>query len=153
MGWGTCVAGRIIVPDTQWIDMPMRPELPRCLYSAAATRQLDAQIIAAGTPGLELMQRAATAVWRELRRRWPKARRLTVLCGSGKNAGDGYLVALLAQGAGWDVSVLALPAQRGLEGDAAAARRLAVEAGVAIHNWPAALPAEGIVLDALLGTG
>src|SRR5690606_27029766 len=96
---------------------------------------------------------AATAVWRELRRRWPKARRLTVLCGSGKNAGDGYLVALLAQGAGWDVRVLALPAQRGLEGDAAAARRLAVEAGVAVHNWPAALPAEGIVLDALLGTG
>ena len=70
----------------------MCPELPLHLYSAAATRQLDAQIIAAGTPGLELMQRAAAALWRELRRRWPDANRLTVLCGSGNNAGDGYLV-------------------------------------------------------------
>src|SRR5690606_30667603 len=76
--------------------MPMHPELPRQLYSAAATRELDARIIAAGTPGFELMRRAAVAVWRELRSRWPQARQLTVLCGGGNNAGDGYLIAQLA---------------------------------------------------------
>ena len=131
----------------------MRPDLPLHLYSAAATRQLDGQIIAAGTPGLELMQRASTAVWRELRRRWPQARQLTVLCGGGNNAGDGYLVALLAQRAGWQVSVLAVTAPQQLEGDAARAWQMAVEEAVSIQHWPVSLPQQGILLDALLGTG
>ena len=133
--------------------MPMCPELPRYLYSAAATRELDGQIIAAGTPGLELMQRAATATWRELRRRWPQTRRLTVLCGAGNNAGDGYLVAQLARHAGWHVQVLAVSPVQRLKGDAAQAWQQAVAAGVEVQPWPATLPQEGVLLDALLGTG
>ena len=133
--------------------MPMRPELPLYLYSAAATRELDGQIIAAGTPGLELMQRAATATWRELRRRWPQVRRLTVLCGAGNNAGDGYLVAQLAHRAGWHVQVLAVSPVQRLKGDAALAWQQAVNAGVDVQPWPAPLPQEGVLLDALLGTG
>ena len=133
--------------------MPMRPELPEYLYSAAATRELDARIMAAGTPGLELMQRAANAVWRELRRRWPAARRLTVLCGAGNNAGDGYLIALLAKRAGWHVQVLAISPVQQLRGDAARAWQQAADAGVEIHPWPASLPEDGVLLDALLGTG
>ncbi|VFS83801.1 putative carbohydrate kinase [Pseudomonas aeruginosa] len=35
-------------------------DLPLALYSAAQVRDLDARLIAAGTPGFELMQRAAT---------------------------------------------------------------------------------------------
>ena len=35
--------------------------LPNRLYSAAQVRELDARLIAAGTPGFELMQRAAHA--------------------------------------------------------------------------------------------
>lgn len=133
--------------------MPMRPEMPRLLYSAAATRELDAQIIAAGTPGFELMQRAAAAVWRELRGRWPEARQLTVLCGSGNNAGDGYLIAQLAHAAGWQVEVLALAQPQRLNGDAALAWRAAQQAGVGITQWPAPLPPSGVIVDALLGTG
>ncbi|MBF2929498.1 bifunctional ADP-dependent NAD(P)H-hydrate dehydratase/NAD(P)H-hydrate epimerase, partial [Pseudomonas aeruginosa] len=47
-------------------------DLPLALYSAAQVRDLDARLIAAGTPGFELMQRAAHAAWRALRRRWPE---------------------------------------------------------------------------------
>ncbi|MBW6120186.1 hypothetical protein, partial [Pseudomonas aeruginosa] len=39
-------------------------DLPLALYSAAQVRDLDARLIAAGTPGFELMQRAAHAAWR-----------------------------------------------------------------------------------------
>lgn len=42
-------------------------DLPLALYSAAQVRDLDARLIAAGTPGFELMQRAAHAAWRALR--------------------------------------------------------------------------------------
>ena len=56
---------------------------PLPLYSAAQVRELDARLIAAGTPGFELMQRAAHAAWRALRQRWPQAGAVTVLAGAG----------------------------------------------------------------------
>ena len=133
--------------------MPTRPELPAYLYSATATRELDARIIAAGTPGCELMRRAAGALWRELRRRWPDAGRLTVLCGSGNNAGDGYLVAMLARRAGWHAQVLTVAPVERLQGDAAQAWQQAMEAGVDIQPWSGSLPHGGVLVDALLGTG
>ncbi|WP_122429462.1 NAD(P)H-hydrate dehydratase [Pseudomonas viridiflava] len=127
-----------------------KPELPDALYSAAQVRDLDARLIAAGTPGFELMQRAAHATWRAIRRRWPEASELTVLAGHGNNAGDGYLVASLAHKTGWQVRVLAVGDPAALKGDAALA--CAAASGVNIQPW-ANQPMAGIVVDALLGTG
>lgn len=127
--------------------------LPLPLYSAAQVRELDARLIAAGTPGFELMQRAAHAAWRALRRRWPQAGEITVLAGSGNNAGDGYLMAELARKAGWAVSVLALGAPDQLRGDAATACAAALAAGVRVEAWHDAAELRGVLVDALLGTG
>ena len=127
-----------------------KPELPDALYSAAQVRDLDARLIAAGTPGFELMQRAAHATWRAIRRRWPEASELTVLAGHGNNAGDGYLVASLAHKTGWQVRVLAVGDPAALKGDAALA--YAAASGVNIQPWANQAMA-GIVVDALLGTG
>lgn len=130
-----------------------KDELPDALYCAAQLRALDARLIAAGTPGFELMQRAAHATWRALVRQWPDAQELTVLAGHGNNAGDGYLVAALAQRAGWAVQVLAVGEPQRLQGDAALAHAQALTEGVAIQSWSAQQELRGIVLDALLGTG
>ncbi|WP_122867805.1 NAD(P)H-hydrate dehydratase [Pseudomonas viridiflava] len=127
-----------------------KPELPDALYSAAQVRDLDARLIAAGTPGFELMQRASHATWRAIRRRWPEASELTVLAGHGNNAGDGYLVASLAHKTGWQVRVLAVGDPAALKGDAALA--YAAASGVNIQPWANQAMA-GIVVDALLGTG
>ena len=127
-----------------------KPELPDALYSAAQVRDLDARLIASGTPGFELMQRAAHATWRAIRRRWPEASELTVLAGHGNNAGDGYLVASLAHKTGWQVRVLAVGDPAALKGDAALA--YAAASGVNIQPWANQAMA-GIVVDALLGTG
>lgn len=129
-----------------------KPPFPDALYSAAQVRDLDARLIAAGTPGFELMQRAAHAAWRALRRQWPDARQLTVMAGHGNNAGDGYLIAALAQRAGWQVSVLAVGDVSALSGDAESAYKEARAAGVDIKCWQQQALA-GIVVDALLGTG
>ena len=128
-------------------------DLPFSLHSAAHVRDLDARLIAAGTPGFELMQRAAHGAWRALRRRWPEAGCISVLAGRGNNAGDGYLVAALAKRAGWRVSVLAVGAPDALSGDAALARDDALAAGVVVQPWTECAPLEGVVVDALLGTG
>ncbi|MDX5371523.1 MAG: NAD(P)H-hydrate dehydratase [Pseudomonadaceae bacterium] len=131
----------------------MSDPLPLPLYSAAQVRELDARLIAAGTPGFELMQRAAHATWRALRRRWPQAGEISVLAGAGNNAGDGYLIAELAQRAGWRVRVLAVGAPERLAGDAAAARDAALAAGVVVEPWGEGAELRGVLVDALLGTG
>lgn len=127
--------------------------LPNLLYAAAQVRELDARLIAAGTPGFELMQRAAHATWRALRRRWPDADDITVLAGRGNNAGDGYLVAALAQRAGRRVRVVAVGDPQQLQGDAAAAFHAAQAAGVSTEAWAVGAELKGILIDALLGTG
>ncbi|WP_374439362.1 NAD(P)H-hydrate dehydratase [Pseudomonas panipatensis] len=127
--------------------------LPTALYSAQQVRDLDARLIAAGTPGFDLMQRAAHAAWRALRRRWPDAGGLSVLAGRGNNAGDGYLVAALAKRAGWQVRVLALGDPAQLTGDAALAHAEALAAGVPILPWHEHAELHGVLVDALLGTG
>lgn len=130
-----------------------KDELPDVLYSAAQVRALDASLIAAGTAGFELMQRAARATWRALVRQWPTANELSVLAGHGNNAGDGYLVAMLARRAGWSVRVLAVGDPQRLQGDAALAHAEAVSENVLVEPWTAQSGLRGIVLDALLGTG
>ncbi|WP_426233201.1 NAD(P)H-hydrate dehydratase [Pseudomonas sp. TWP3-2] len=127
-----------------------KDELPDALYRAAQVRALDARLIAAGTPGFELMQRAAHAMWRALVRQWPAASELTVLAGHGNNAGDGYLVAALAQRAGWQVRVWAVGDPQLLKGDAALAHAEALAEGVTVN---AQGELRGVILDALLGTG
>ena len=127
--------------------------LPNRLYSAAQVRDLDARLIAAGTPGFELMQRAAHAAWRALRRRWPDAQELTVLAGRGNNAGDGYLIAALAQRAGRRVQVITVGDPQQLQGDAAQAFNEAQAAGVQMTPWSPSAELRGVLVDALLGTG
>ncbi|MFJ2365724.1 NAD(P)H-hydrate dehydratase [Pseudomonas sp. NPDC087697] len=127
--------------------------LPDALYSAAQVRALDARLIAAGTTGFELMHRAARATWRALVRHWPTATELSVLAGHGNNAGDGYLVAVLALRAGWPVRVLAVTEPSRLQGDAALAYAESLAAGVVVEAWSPAIELRGVVLDALLGTG
>ena len=125
------------------------------LYTAAQVRALDARAIAeCGVSGLDLMQRAAWAAFDRLQRLWPQARRLCVLCGPGKNGGDGYLLALRARDAGLAVRVLALGRAAG--GDAAVARaRWCEAAGLPeeLAEAPTALPEADVFVDALFGTG
>lgn len=135
------------------IPAPMTDSLPVALYTATQVRELDARLIAAGTPGFELMQRAAHAAWRALRRRWPDAGAVTVLAGRGNNAGDGYIVAALAQRSGWQVRVLAVGDPQALQGDAAQALAEARASGVVVEPWHAEAMLQGVLVDALLGTG
>ncbi len=65
-------------------------------------RASDAATIAAGTPGRELMMRAARGVYDAVPE-WKEP--VAIVCGSGNNAGDGYALALLLCEAGIDCTV------------------------------------------------
>lgn len=132
--------------------------LPSTLYTAEQTRLLDRTAInKAGIPGFTLMQRAGRAVFAQIRRRWPAANRLTVLCGGGNNGGDGFVIAALACQRGWEVQARFIgddDFSRTLLGEAHEAWHMAVDAGVELLPFDAAEPILGdVIVDAMLGTG
>ena len=72
-------------------------------------------------PSIELMRNAAAAVAAFAREQFPRARRVTVLCGTGNNGGDGMMAARLLSEAGLEVTTLLLGEPDQLKGDAAVA--------------------------------
>lgn len=127
----------------------------RRLYSAAENRELDRRAIEEeGIAGIVLMRRAGAAAFALLRSRWPQARTLTVFCGRGNNAGDGYVVAGLAKSRALDVQLLQVTDAADLGGDAARARDWAIQQGVVIERFtPEATLRGEVLVDGLLGTG
>ena len=129
--------------------------LPEALYTAAQVRELDRLAIEErGIPGATLMQRAGEAAFQLLRTRWPRARRIAVLCGPGNNGGDGFVLASLAQAAGMIPVVIGLGETDKIKRDAASARKTCQSAGVAIQDFHAELlTGSDVIVDAMLGTG
>ncbi|MCU5773616.1 bifunctional ADP-dependent NAD(P)H-hydrate dehydratase/NAD(P)H-hydrate epimerase [Erwiniaceae bacterium BAC15a-03b] len=129
--------------------------LPHSVWPAQALSQLE--ISAADTLGItlfELMQRAGGAAFEHIRRRWPAAQHWLILCGHGNNGGDGYIVARLAQAAGFEVTLLACEGSKALPEEAQAARDAWLAAGGVIHAADALWPERvEVIVDALLGTG
>jgi len=77
-----------------------------------------------------------------------------VLCGTGNNGGDGFLVADLAHKRGIKTIVLQVGASDKISGDALLARNQALANGVDIQPFEdGAVLSLGVVVDALLGTG
>ncbi|MEQ9462465.1 MAG: NAD(P)H-hydrate dehydratase [Haliea sp.] len=125
------------------------------LYSAAETRALDRWAIDhAGISGALLMSRAAAATLEQLLLRWPQPPLLQVLCGTGNNGGDGYLIADRAHRRGIAVQVLQVGDPGRIAGDALLAREQAQANGVTVAPFsPASLQPSAILVDAMLGTG
>ena len=129
--------------------------LPQALYSGAHTRELDR--LAAAEYGIAdntLMERAGAAAFDVLRWNWPRAQRVVILCGSGNNGGDGYVVARLAKLAGLQPLVLTLAAPDRLKGAASAAYEALRKIGCAAAVFaPQHLQDCDVIVDALFGTG
>jgi ADP-dependent NAD(P)H-hydrate dehydratase / NAD(P)H-hydrate epimerase len=132
-----------------------QPDLDLALFTAAQARAIDRRAMDdLGVPGFELMQRASAAAFSMLRTRWPQARRLRIVCGTGNNGGDGYLVARDALRAGLRVDVVAL-GEPAAGSDAARARDALGAEGGHVSTWSSwhALPLADVIVDGIFGTG
>lgn len=132
------------------------------LFTAGQVRAIDQQLIAGGTPGIKLMQRAAEAALTTLRRRWWDASAVIVVCGVGNNGGDGHVLAGLARQTGVTVYLLQMGDDSSLAGDARLAADNASALGVkAVPYSPQHMSelllqyceARVVIVDAMLGTG
>jgi hydroxyethylthiazole kinase-like uncharacterized protein yjeF len=127
------------------------------ILAAAQIRQLDQATIAEqGLSSNELMERAATAFTRWLRRRWSptQAEEVLVLAGPGNNGGDGLAIARLLYQAGYAVRVAVLPAAS--YSSDSRHNRAHLPKGVPvveIGETAFPIPPGSVVIDALFGTG
>ncbi len=126
--------------------------LPAKLYTAGQVRELDRIAIEErGIPSITLMERAGGSALEVLTRRYPGATNLVVICGGGNNAGDGYVLARLAQQAGLNVRVVALVEPGQLRGDAAASAQKYLHTGTVQDTL--SIDGADLIVDALLGSG
>ena len=99
--------------------LPEIDGLPHALYLAEQVKHMDDLAINAfGIPAEALMERAGSFTFDKIRQHWPEASDITVLCGTGNNGGDGYVVARLAREAGMTVRILQLGDPKTMNGPA-----------------------------------
>ena len=132
----------------------MNPE-PIKLYSVDATRNLEnIAINEFKITGYELMKRAGKAAFNHFQNTYPLAGSILVCCGAGNNAGDGYVIAKLAQQAGLKVKVISLIDTNQLAGDVKLAWKDWHSLGFQLTTFSVELLTKtDVVIDALLGTG
>ena len=128
------------------------------LFTAHQIRLMDQMLIDEyGIPGLTLMSRAADASVDLLCKRYPLARRVIVFCGTGNNAGDGYLVAAKLHDRAIDALVVQVGDPQKLGEDASTARNRCAQQAVPIIDWDAfqrdGAEQADVLVDALLGLG
>jgi len=153
------------------------------LLTAAQMRAIEQAAIESGdVTGLELMERAGRGVVEAIFEEWPELdeagyvaggqppdprgisgnrKRAVVLCGPGNNGGDGFVVARLLQGRGWEVEVFLYGDAEKLPPDAKVNYERWLEIG-AVEAWNDEQVRSSfesdethqiLVVDALFGTG
>ena len=121
------------------------------LLSNAEMAEADRRTIAAGVPGIDLMERAGLGVAERVAARLAAGARVAVLAGPGNNGGDGFVAARILSERGYEVRVLLVGEADRLRGDAAeAARRWT---GQTIAASPQVLVSADLIVDALFGAG
>lgn len=131
------------------------------LLTAKQMRDIEQAAMASGAvTGLELMERAGQGVVDAILQEWPQYQKapqsVTVLCGPGNNGGDGFVIARLLHGLGWQVTVLLYGDREKLPPDAKAnyLAWLALGEVSDLTEWRfRRLPPATLYIDAIFGTG
>jgi NAD(P)H-hydrate epimerase len=124
------------------------------LASAETMRALDRHTIETlGVRGDILMENAGRAVANEVLAQLEPGASVVVVCGTGNNGGDGFVVARHVQALGVPVRAALLGEEGAVRGDAATHLKLALQAGVTLESGRWRAPPAGVLVDAIFGTG
>ncbi len=124
--------------------------LSTALLDVRRMAEADRLTVASGTSSIELMENAGRAVAFEIIQRWRPCR-VTVLCGSGGNGGDGFVAARHLMAGGWTVRVASLGRVEDLSG--ATLHHAGLWNGGIEPLATAVLDGAQLVVDALFGAG
>ncbi len=121
------------------------------VVSTTAMRNADAVCIANGTPAIELMARAGAGIFASYD--FPTDKPTAILCGSGNNGGDGYVLALLLREQGYACTLIL--AEERWSADGRYYFDKCQEQGIPTQLWSedTDLSGYGLLVDCLFGTG
>ena len=130
------------------------------VLNAAEIRKVEEVENEIGIPFLKLMSLAGKACTREIMNRYPKdCGKVAVVCGKGKNAGDGFVIARKLHENDYDVSIILAFGEPKAE-DAVINYDLAIESGVPVfkyypdtHFAEQVIGSAAVIVDALFGIG
>ncbi|MDX1352616.1 MAG: NAD(P)H-hydrate epimerase, partial [Thiomicrorhabdus sp.] len=125
------------------------------LYSAQSSQAIDQNAIhSLGIPGILLMKRAGFFAFDVLQKNWPDAKQIYIVCGTGNNGGDGFIIAQYAYLAGYQVKVSLLGDINKVHGDALIALQELQQLGITPSSFSQKEVAQSdVVIDAIFGTG
>jgi NAD(P)H-hydrate epimerase len=132
--------------------------LPIELYTVQQIRAIEQIAInQLAIPAYSLMQRAGNSAMDAIREYWTEAKNLIVVCGSGNNGGDGYVLARLAKLQGKNVRVFFVGDVDSLQGRTAFLAWQDCHAeGISVQPFEGQdlnLMGADLIVDALLGIG
>lgn len=126
------------------------------VLSVENMRLSDKRTIENGTPGRELMKRAAEGILEELessyRKLMPdKSSACLIVCGSGNNAGDGFAVAQLLVNRGYACEILLLTETFSEDGKYYYDK--CIELGINVRKKCENIESFSVIVDCIFGTG
>lgn len=129
-------------------------------YAREAVHNMDYLMVEQGfvDNSYELMNRAAQALLNFINRNYSHIEHITIICGAGNNAGDGYVLARLAKLQEKEpklkVHVISIADPEILSGDALQSYNDWLECDDIVDTMDNAhFPATDLIIDALIGTG
>nr|WP_320026076.1 NAD(P)H-hydrate dehydratase [uncultured Acetobacterium sp.] len=123
---------------------------------------MDRHAIEAGTPSLELMERAGQACAEIIKESLDEKSQIIILCGPGNNGGDGLVVGRLLSEAGYIVHLFLTEAETKLSDDNLSNLKKLQEQNIAVRALSSASDFEDLnlnikgathIIDAIFGTG
>lgn len=134
---------------------PISNSITDNLYSIKDARNIDQSALQQmNDSGILLMKRAGAAALSELLEAFGHPSLITVFCGSGNNAGDGYILAALASQKNIPVELIELGNPKKFSQETLQARTFAEQSKVTFFAYDNGIhPNEGVIVDSLLGIG
>ena len=124
------------------------------VFNSSTVANIDRDAINHNEPGYGflLMQKAARYSFQILENENPQS--ITVFCGTGNNAGDGYLLAKYATEHGLNTRVISIESKEKLKGDAKRAMNEFEQTGGEIEQWSSEIELNSDwIVDAIFGIG
>ena len=124
------------------------------IYLADQIQDLDKLAISEqNITSFSLIKRAAKAARDLLFRRWSEVKKVGIVCGSGNNGADGFVLGALLADRGIQVTIHSPSVSLKKDSEAEIASRLCFERKIKMTDINETLEKSELVIDALLGTG
>jgi len=122
------------------------------ILSCKNHRDLDKKTIKKFISGYTLMENAGKVIFKIIKKKFKKQKKIKILCGPGNNGGDGFVVAKLLKEDGYlNINLFCLVTKKKLKGDAKLAAKKFGDNFKSFSNFK--ISSNDVVIDGIFGSG